>query len=498
MVMSFDSDPVEQTAFGLSDAWMHRIRAAIEGRFEIVRPLGRGGMAVVFLAQDIALGRRVALKVAIAGPDGDLDRIRREAKLAASLEHPNIVSVHAVGDGDGLAYFAMQYVRGRTLEQLLAEEDRMAPERALAILADVADALAYAHRRGVIHRDIKPANVMIGEEGRTYVADFGIARTLGQPGITTTGVLIGSPSYMAPEQFNGELPTTSIDQYALGCLGYELLTGSVPFAGDDVASVLKGHLLSAIPSVRASCPEVPQFAAHAIERMLSKEASARFPNLESVRDVLRSGGITEASIAVQPVASGWRAILASPAVGARSVLVLGSGLVSVLVLAVGIRSLGTHDEKLSAYPTPGANLAEEMSDEQPALPAAALPPAAPGGPPMSSGKPQGIRPPTGTPPTAQTESLAATDPTSVDTSVVLPAVLSVASRLPAALLYLGTDLRAVLAERNVPATLSLPPGRYQISVRFDACLSWDSVIVLAAGDSLRLTRTPRCSNTSTP
>jgi eukaryotic-like serine/threonine-protein kinase len=457
-------------------------------------------MAMVFLARDVALGRNVALKVATAGPEGDLDRIRREAQLAASLEHPNIVAVHAVGDGDGLAWFAMQYIKGRTLETLLAEHGPLAPQMATTVLGNIADALAYAHQRGVIHRDIKPANVMITEEGRTVVADFGIARTLGQPGMTTTGVLIGSPNYMAPEQFNGESPQATIDQYALGCLAFEVLSGQLPFPGDDVASVLKGHLLTPVPSLRALNPDVPDWLAALVERLLAKEAADRYPSMDVVRDLLREEGRSPSVTAVR--------------VGERPTMVRaqsnGSDSTHTLRYPVSIVTVLLAGALLVVWFRGYSETSTTALEDSTTAPASVGAVAALGG--VGSDSASGARgseaPPTieSTRPVGRSETstirlkdtIVASAPSSADSQPLAEidqqvAHVIIGSRQPSALLFLNDKLKATLGERNVPVTLPVAPGRYQLSIRFDGCLSWDTLLIIGSGDSVKLTRTPRCS-----
>jgi len=204
------------------------------GPYRILGPLGRGGMASVYRARDPALERDVALKVLPAEFLHDAafaDRFRQEARVAGRLEHPHIVPVHAFGIEQGAPWMAMRLVTGGSLAERV-RRGPMAPRVVAALLRDVAGALDYAHERGIVHRDVKPANVLLDEAGRAYLADFGVARMLeGSSVVTTTGMIQGTPSYMAPEQAMGEKVDRLADVYALGVVAFECLTGRVPYTG---------------------------------------------------------------------------------------------------------------------------------------------------------------------------------------------------------------------------------------------------------------------------
>jgi len=268
-------------------ALFERLRSATLGRYDIYAELGQGGMATVFLALDLALDRKVAIKVldpALATSPENIERFRREAKVAASLNHPNIIGIYAVGDDPELAYFVMKYVEGRALDSVVRETGRQSLPFVRSVVAAAGRALHYAHTRGVVHRDVKPANFMLDTDGWLIVTDFGIAKRGDAKGLTLTGAIIGTPYYMAPEQFQGGAVTPAADQYALGIVAFELLTGQQPFAGDTIGEVMKGHLLDPIPSLRTLRPDVPEHIEAAITRMLAKEPSDRFPTLEAAVD----------------------------------------------------------------------------------------------------------------------------------------------------------------------------------------------------------------------
>ena len=259
------------------------LESALGQQYEIVRLLGRGGMGAVFLARDRALERFVAVKVLrpdLADVQEGRERFRREARVAAQLSHPGILPLHTFGEIGGLWYFVMGYVRGVTLAERLRVEGRVGVDEARTILAELADALECAHRGGVIHRDIKPANVLLNDEsGRAILADFGIAKVRdGGDSLTYTGAVIGTPSFMSPEQANGaaDLDARS-DVWSLGAVGYAMLTGREPH--DKIAP-----LADVVPSV-------PPELAQVVMRSLAHDPAARWPTARAMRDALaRSGG----------------------------------------------------------------------------------------------------------------------------------------------------------------------------------------------------------------
>ena len=251
-------------------------------------------MASVFLALDLALDRKVAIKVmspALASSPDNIERFKREAKVAASLNHPNIIGILAVGDDPDLAYFVMKYVEGRSLDSVIKETGGQTVPFVQTVIGSAGKALNYAHTRGIIHRDVKPANFMLDQDGWLIVTDFGIAKLADTKGLTMTGSIIGTPYYMSPEQFNGKAITGATDQYALGIVAYELLTGKQPYTGDTIAEVMRGHLIDDPPSVRAVRPDVPEVIDLCITKMLAKNPADRYATLEDA--VLAFGGVSQ-------------------------------------------------------------------------------------------------------------------------------------------------------------------------------------------------------------
>jgi len=267
-----------------------RLQEAIGDSYRLTELLGRGGMGIVFRATELALDREVALKVLALDPVLSPEayaRFEREAKLAARLDHPNVVPIFAVGQRNTVAYYTMRLVRGGTLEDMLDGHRSLDFLHAVEILRDVAGALDYAHGQGVVHRDIKPANVLISDSGHAMVSDFGIARALGV-GETplASGAVIGSPGYMSPEQWRGEAIGPQADQYALGVMAFELLTGHRPFESVKVQDLLKLHLTAEVPAASALTPSLPPYADLAIKRAMHKNAAARFPTANAFIDAL--------------------------------------------------------------------------------------------------------------------------------------------------------------------------------------------------------------------
>jgi serine/threonine-protein kinase len=273
--------PPTPTGGGAYSPWnqvLEHLRSATSGEFHIVRELGRGGMAAVYLAQEIALNRLVAIKVMAPGVmmgEGMVDRFRQEAVTVANLSHPNIITIHTVRQLDDLHFFVMKYVDGRPLDIVLQTSGVLPIAVVRAILFQVGSGLAYAHRRGVIHRDVKPANILLDRDGNAIVTDFGIAKVAEVPGQTKTGTMVGTPAYMSPEKCVAEAVTWASDQYSLGIVAYELLTGAPPFSGSSYAT-MQGHLEKPPPPIAARRPDCPPELEAGVMRMLAKDAKDRF------------------------------------------------------------------------------------------------------------------------------------------------------------------------------------------------------------------------------
>jgi serine/threonine-protein kinase len=272
-----------------------RLRQATLGEYEIGRALGRGGMAAVFSAHDLALDRKVAIKVMSPGlvlGEGMTERFKQEAITVAQLHHPSIVSVYSVRQAEGLHFFVMQYVEGRSLEQVLQQARRLPLPMVRSILYQVGSALAYAHRARVVHRDVKPANILIDQDGNAVVTDFGIAKAAERPVNTLTGALVGTPAYMSPEQCAGGEVSGLSDQYSLGAVAYEMVTGEAPFAGSTL-TVMQAHVERAPRPIADLSPDCPPEVAAAIHRMLEKDPAARWPRMVDALTALGAEALPE-------------------------------------------------------------------------------------------------------------------------------------------------------------------------------------------------------------
>jgi serine/threonine-protein kinase len=278
----------------MSESLHDRVLAAIGQHYELEGEIGRGGMSVVFRARDLRLNRPVAIKVLppeLAHDPAIRARFTREAQMSAQLSHAHIVPIYDVGDRDGIAYLVMALVMGSNLGAHLAREPRQPVDEVRRILGEVADALAYAHLRGVIHRDIKPDNILLDRQtGRAVVTDFGIAWAMETGArLTATGIAVGTPTYMSPEQAVGERELDGrSDLYSLGVLGYQMLTGRVPFeAGNSMALLLK-HVTERPRPIADLRPDAPRALRDTIERAMMKAPEDRWPTAAALRDALLS------------------------------------------------------------------------------------------------------------------------------------------------------------------------------------------------------------------
>jgi serine/threonine-protein kinase len=305
------------------------LRAALAGRYEVDRELGRGGMATVYLAEDVRHHRKVAMKV--LSPDLaqaiGAERFLREIETIARLRHPHILPLYDSGEAAGLLFYVMPFVEGETLRDRLNREKQLSVDDALQLAREVADALSYAHTHGVVHRDVKPENILI-DSGHAVVADFGISKAIANAGgdqLTETGLSVGTPTYMSPEQASGGEVDGRSDLYALGCVLYEMLAGKPPFTGPTMESVVRQHLTLEPTPLSALRPAVPSWVASAVARSLAKAPADRFNPVAQFSDALRA----PASTAATP------ATAATAAPPNRRSLVLG-GVVATLAIVAAV------------------------------------------------------------------------------------------------------------------------------------------------------------------
>lgn len=257
----------------------------INDRYEIIKTIGEGGMANVYLANDTILDRKVAIKVLRGDLSNDekfIRRFKREALSVSNLSHPNIVEVYDVGEEDGNYYIVMEYIDGKTLKQLLQKRGALTLTEVIDIMCQLTDGLAHAHEAYIIHRDIKPQNIMIEDNGLVKITDFGIAMALNSTQLTQTNSVMGSVHYLPPEQANGKGSTVKSDIYSLGILMYELLTGSVPFKGDTAVEIALKHMKEKIPSIRKQNPTIPQSVENIVLKATAKNPKNRY---DTVRDM---------------------------------------------------------------------------------------------------------------------------------------------------------------------------------------------------------------------
>ncbi len=267
-----------------------QLQQELGSEYLVEKELGRGGMAAVYLAQDTRLGRRVAIKVlppaVTFGRADTVERFRREARTAATLDHPHIIPIYRVSGDGRLVWYVMKYLQGESLDRLLQRVWQLSIDATVRIIEQVAAALQHAHELGVVHRDVKPANAMIDHKGWVTVTDFGIAKAMDAEALTGTGSAIGTPFYMSPEQCSGQTVTGASDQYALGIMTYQMLAGRVPFTGPNIVDIIRRHCFDKVPSLTELRPEITPAVAQVIERALAKKASERFASVTSFATAL--------------------------------------------------------------------------------------------------------------------------------------------------------------------------------------------------------------------
>ena len=344
-----------------------RLQKVVQGKYELVRMVGKGGMGAVFLAQDLTLEREVAIKV--LPPDISQDpqvikRFQQEARTAAKLDHTNIIPIYRVESEGGLNYFVMKFVSGTSLEDLLEQQKTpLSPDYIQRVLWEAARALGHAHHRGIVHRDVKPANIMFDHDGRVMLTDFGISKALQSAGgLTGTGMIVGTPHYMAPEQAKGQPVDGRADQYSLGIVGYRLLSGTLPFSGDSVHTILYKHIFEPAPSVAALRPGIPRNLTDAIQRALSKEPADRFPTMEAFADAVRGSAAAGTADATTPLPAP-AAIPATVQTPRRSRVPRTALAVAALVLVSLSAWLGLRGRRAAVPPVPADTTAIAHSAE---------------------------------------------------------------------------------------------------------------------------------------
>ncbi len=281
------SPPAEDVAAG-------RLARALGSQYHVVRLIGRGGFAEVYEVTDSDLQRRLAVKVLRSdlpwGP-GTLSRFKQEARAIARLNHPNTVPIHFVGEGEGLVYYAMPYLEGRTLADVLRTDGPLPPRRALAVVEPILEALQHAHDHGLVHRDVKPENILLeAATGRPLLVDFGIVKYLDGPAhVTDSGFIVGTPLYMSPEQALGSRVDARTDVYGVGAVLFQLITGAPPFEGKDSQEIVGRHLQEPVPVASLSRDGIPPWLSRIVIRCMAKHPDDRYPTAKALLDALREG-----------------------------------------------------------------------------------------------------------------------------------------------------------------------------------------------------------------
>ena len=263
----------------------------INERYEIIKSIGEGGMANVYLAQDKILNRKVAIKVLrgdLANDEKFIRRFQREAIAASSLSHKTIVEMYDVGEDNGTYYIVMEYVEGRTLKQLLKKRGNLTIPEVIDIMTQLTEGIAHAHDSYIIHRDLKPQNIMISDDGAIKITDFGIAMALNSTQLTQTNSVMGSVHYLPPEQASGKGSSTKSDIYSMGILMFELLTGKLPFKGDNAVEIALKHMKDPLPSIRKINPEIPQSIENIIIKATAKNPNNRYNNVREMNKDIKT------------------------------------------------------------------------------------------------------------------------------------------------------------------------------------------------------------------
>ncbi len=278
------------------DDLLQRLRMVLAGEYEVEHELARGGMAVVFKATEVGLRRVVALKV--LPPELGLtaraaERFKREARMVAEIDHPNIIPVYRVGQIGGILFFVMKFVEGKSLDAILQAQGALSVPVTLNVLRAAARALAYAHACGIVHRDVKGANILVDSDGRVMVSDFGVALRSADVTLTADGTVIGTPPFMSPEQCAGRRAGPQSDQYSLGIVAFQMLAGSVPFHADTLAGVMHHHFFTAVPDLALARDDVPAPLLEVVRRALNKDPDRRFKTTREMLTAIEATPFSE-------------------------------------------------------------------------------------------------------------------------------------------------------------------------------------------------------------
>lgn len=495
------------------------LKRALKKRYRVTDILGRGGMGAVFLAEDLRLGRRVAIKVLrpeLAGEPGFLGRFEREARISAQLDHPNIIPIYEVAQEGELHYFVMKHVAGKSLDELLAGKP-MPVEQARPILWQAACGLGHAHARGVIHRDVKPSNIMVDETGRVIITDFGISKAIqSSTQYTSTGQVLGTPRYVSPEQVQALPLDGRSDQYSLAVVGYQMMVGRLPLIAETVHALMYKHIYETpVPAATVS-PEIPGPVSDSLQRALAKEPEQRFPSMEDFATALwperpARAGEPQPVVAISGGAQASRpdeaaASLPLPARGRRLALMTG-GLIVLAVLGLGVVTLTHRRERgestmhsIDTVTTARAPTSEPPAEEPRAAPEPATVPA-PGATGLDS-MPSAPRestarvplPPPPTPkgkPARRRPGVSAVRPSPADTQIgPSPVVAPKTGYLTVNAIPYGTVSIDGVEIGDTPVVRhEVPPGAHRISIVREGFRTDSTVATVTPGNEVRLSRT---------
>ena len=461
------------------------LQVAVEGRYRVTDLLGRGGMGAVFLAEDLRLGRRVALKVLrpeLAEDEEFVHRFEREARNAAGLDHPNIVPLYSVEQVGRFHYFTMKYVSGKPLDEVLADKPLPA-DQARRILAQAAAGLGHAHQRGVIHRDVKPQNLMLDDSGRVLITDFGISKALqAETQYTSTGQMVGTPNYLSPEQAQSLPVDGRSDQYALACVGYRMVVGHLPLTADSVHALLYKHIHVTPARARDARPGVPDDLSAALERALAKDPAHRFPSMEEFAAAVSGES--------RPQELSSRSTPPRQA-GRRRVLALAAAIAALVVGAVGV-ALWRAGQSESADISAGSRRGQAEPPPSDLDTAVVTPPAAPSAatdtaPAAITVPPSPAPPPPKRQPPARPSKTARPGPPTPATTVQPP---TAAGYLTVNSVPYGTvSIDGVEAGDTPVVGRELPPGQHKVRITREGFRPETTTVTITAGNEVRLSRT---------
>ncbi len=484
----------------LTSQALHQLKRAVEGHYRVERVLARGGMGVVLLAEDLVLGRPVAIKMLPPeyGHDEKLvGRFETEARTAAKLDHPSIVPIFSVESNGGCHFFVMKYITGRSLQELL-EQGPMPLELCQNVLADAARALGHAHKRGLMHRDIKPGNIMVDEDGHTVIMDFGISKAVqAAVSFTATGQIVGTPQYMSPEQAKGMTLDGRSDQYSLALVGYQMLTGRQCFEGDSAHVVLYKQISEPPPPIEPLRPDTPPHLVAAIMRALAKDPGQRFQTMgefaAAVQNRTDTSQATPASArALTPVPPTLVSAKARRPIG----MWLGVGGVAVAAIAIAMLVMnprrGETPAAGAAAPAPAAAVPAPPAESSatPAVPASAEPPAG------SASRPNE---PAAEPPASRAQRQPPREPAQRTQAPAAPAAPVQApapapAPAPAAVetgyLTIDSDPFGTVSIDGVDAgdtpliRRALRPGTYAVRINHEGYRPWSGSITITAGNTV--------------